>query len=135
MLFTPNLGVTTDPETKEGKGTMVRKLNILTKQEVMNSFHFPSSYNTDCNRAEILLCMLACCSETLFHPPERDHPLLSQPRTEDEEGKEPEEKKEDMAQNGSEGHERAYKSIKNKFVEYLIDIQDGCSHKYADVRT
>lgn len=71
----------------------------------------------DCTRAEIFLCIISCCSETLFHPPERD----TQPPPP------PQEASDNVAPS------KAYCSIVNKFLKYLVDIEEGCSHKHAKV--
>eukprot|EP01127_Copromyxa_protea_P004413 TRINITY_DN14278_c0_g1_i1.p1 TRINITY_DN14278_c0_g1~~TRINITY_DN14278_c0_g1_i1.p1 ORF type:complete len:860 (-),score=148.09 TRINITY_DN14278_c0_g1_i1:1-2259(-) len=105
LLFSPPFGVSAQPEAHEGK-------------EVLHSFKFPSTYATDCSRAEILLCILACCSGTLFYPPERETSEV--PGDKEKEAK-------DL------GQVKGYKSLPNKFIHYLIDIEDGCSHKYASM--
>lgn len=121
MLFTPKFGVTSSPESQGGNGRPSRTDSHLL--ETINSFSFPSSYASDCVRADVLLCILACSSETLFHPPERDQ--QPQNRAPDLDN--------DVTSSTGKQSSNTYRSLPNRFLSYLVDTEEGCSHKYASV--
>eukprot|EP01126_Amoeba_proteus_P039819 TRINITY_DN4217_c0_g3_i23.p1 TRINITY_DN4217_c0_g3~~TRINITY_DN4217_c0_g3_i23.p1 ORF type:complete len:673 (-),score=147.97 TRINITY_DN4217_c0_g3_i23:168-2186(-) len=79
MLFTPGIG----------SSLLTKKID--TSGGLLGSMSFPSDYEKDCIRSEILLCLLCACSTTLF----------SYPRKEDE-------------------HSLVYQPVSNPFLEYLV---------------